>query len=482
MGSGTLLACWAAATAVDWQLHEHGFSYTFLFAMYTAAWLLFSTSVVIYRLFFSPLAGFPGPWLAAATFGYEFCYDIWPHQFRYMWKIRELHQRYGPVVRINPLHLHVSDPSFYEEIHPSDPRRRRERCKCFGGQEKDVLGEGGLTVTIGHDLHRLRRSAIAPLFSKKNVNELQPLVTKKVDKLVRRFSWAREEGSVIYLVDAMSALTMDVISSYCFGKDMRQLDKPGFAAQAVWEMQQGSMVAGYARHMPWLFDILLNLPAWVLRIMSPQYPEEDPSQMLEQRMQYILDHPDEPSEDGNITIIHTIKDSNLPPEERTASRLAGEAATFLGAGTETTGRVLAVTAYYLIANIDILARLREELKTVMPTPDTHVSLSELEKLPFLTAVLYEGLRLANGVSGRMPRVAPIEPLVYHARDNDNQAEKTWVIPPGTAVSSSIYLLHHNEDIFPDSYSFKPERWLDNMSLRQHLYAFQKGTRACLGSK
>ncbi|KAK5135280.1 hypothetical protein LTR08_005383 [Meristemomyces frigidus] len=432
-------------------------------------------------VFFSPLAPFPGPWLAAATYGYEFYYDIWPHTFRYMWKIKDLHDKYGPIVRINPTHLHILDPSFYEEIHPSDTRRKRDRDRWFNNTERDVLGEGGLTQTIGHDLHRTRRSAIAPLFSKKNIYELQPLVKKKVDKLVYRFSQACKGGDVINLVDAMSALTMDVISSYCFGKDMRQLDKPEYAAQVVWEMIAGSKIAGPARHLPWLFDFLLDLPPWFLRLLQPQYPEEDPGQMLRDRMQYILDHPDEPSEDGNITIVHTIKDSNLPPPERTASRLAIEAATFLGAGTETTGRVLAVTAYYLIANIDLLARLREELKIVMPTPDTEVALSDLEKLPFLTAVLHEGLRLANGVSGRMPRVAPVETLIFHAREKDSQKETVWEIPPGTAVSSSIYLLHHDEDIFPDSYSFKPERWIDNMPLRQHLYAFAKGNRGCLGS-
>ena len=144
--------------------------------------------------------------------------------------------------------------------------------------------------------------------------------------------------------------------------------------------------------------------------------------------------------------------------------------------------MLAVTAYYLIANVDVLARLREELKTVMPSPDSEAVLSELEQLPILTAVLHEGLRLANGVGGRMPRVAPVETLVFHAQEKGSHKETVWEIPPGTAVSSSIHLLHHNGEIFPDSHSFKPERWIDNMALRQHLYAFAKGTRGCLGSK
>lgn len=477
-----MVASWAAVIAIFRQLRGQDLSYACIIILLLTAWSVGCAIIVAYRLFFSPLAAFPGPWLAGATFGYESYYDVWPHRFRYMWKIKELHDKYGPIVRINPLHLHVLDASFYEEIHPGDTRRKRERCTWFSNYGEDVLGKGGLTSTVGHDLHRIRRSAIAPLFSKKNIYELQPMVRMKVDKLVQRLSQACKEGQVINLTDAMSALTMDVISSYCFGKDMRQLDNPDFAAQVVWQMQEASKFVVYARHFPWFFNVLLSLPLWILRILQPRCPEEDPAAVLKDQMHYVLDHPDEPSEDGNMTIVHTIKDSNLQPMERTADRLADESATFLGAGTETTGRVLAVTAYYLVANPELIVRLREELKSAMPSPETQALLPDLEKLPFLTAVLHEGLRLANGVSGRMPRVAPIETLVYHARDKDNQMETVWEIPPGTAISSSIYLLHHDEKIFPDSYSFKPDRWMDNTPLRQHLYAFAKGARGCLGSK
>lgn len=50
--------------------------------------------VFIYRITFHPLAKFPGPKLAAATFWYEFYYDLWLPQ-RYLWKIEELHKQYG---------------------------------------------------------------------------------------------------------------------------------------------------------------------------------------------------------------------------------------------------------------------------------------------------------------------------------------------------------------------------------------------------
>lgn len=49
---------------------------------------------VIYRLYFSPIAGFPGPKLAAVTYWYEFYYDV-VKDGQYIFQIAKLHKRYG---------------------------------------------------------------------------------------------------------------------------------------------------------------------------------------------------------------------------------------------------------------------------------------------------------------------------------------------------------------------------------------------------
>ena len=55
-------------------------------------WLVY---LLISRLILSPLAGIPGPKLAALTSWYEFYYDvIKPGKF--VWKIKDLHEEYGP--------------------------------------------------------------------------------------------------------------------------------------------------------------------------------------------------------------------------------------------------------------------------------------------------------------------------------------------------------------------------------------------------
>src|ERR1700761_6770824 len=52
------------------------------------------SSLVIYRLYLSPLARFPGPRLAAATAWYEFYHDAIRHG-KYTFEIKRMHEQYG---------------------------------------------------------------------------------------------------------------------------------------------------------------------------------------------------------------------------------------------------------------------------------------------------------------------------------------------------------------------------------------------------
>jgi cytochrome P450 len=132
-----------------------------------------------------------------------------------------------------------------------------------------------------------------------------------------------------------------------------------------------------------------------------------------------------------------------------------------------------VLTYHLLAQPALLAHLKAELATVSRNPETELyRLEDLEKLPFLTAVIKEGLRLGYGIAGRSARVA---------QDVSLRCGE-WIILPGTPVSMTIPLTHHNEALFPDSHRFDPERWLTPTSrnLEKYLVAFSKGSRSCVG--
>ena len=56
--------------------------------------VLYVGGLLIYRLYYAPVAKFPGPRLAAITFFYEFYFDVWL-EGQYTWKIQDLHKQYG---------------------------------------------------------------------------------------------------------------------------------------------------------------------------------------------------------------------------------------------------------------------------------------------------------------------------------------------------------------------------------------------------
>ena len=119
-----------------------------IFGLGLGCFLLYNAFVIVYRLYFHPLAGFPGPKLAAATWWPEFYYDV-VMGGTYLYKIEEMHKRYGmctmwttdlrkarkssssqgrlgPILRINPEEIVINDPAFYNEVYVAANTRRTE--------------------------------------------------------------------------------------------------------------------------------------------------------------------------------------------------------------------------------------------------------------------------------------------------------------------------------------------------------------------
>lgn len=108
---------------------------------------------------------------------------------------------------------------------------------------------------------------------------------------------------------------------------------------------------------------------------------------------------------------------------------------------------------------------------------------ELEKLKYLNGIINEGLRLSYGQSTRTPRIPRDENLFYRSRDG----KFDYVIPKGTPIGTSTPIMHHLEDVFPKSYEFLPERWIDTddqmtRQMEKTLLSFNRGSRQCLGMK
>ncbi|KAK2810032.1 hypothetical protein FQN50_003225 [Emmonsiellopsis sp. PD_5] len=436
-------------------------------------WLGYRMLIVLYNISpFHPLSRFPGPKTAAASYLYEGYYD-WILQGRYGRKIREMHERYGPVVRINPDELHCSDPYFTDEIY-AGPGRIRDKWQ----HQLNTGGAGPVSVTgfstVPHELHRTRKAPLAKFFSRQQmlklegeVNEFAQLVA---DKMLR--SAGKEPFDV---KEAFNCFTADVISQYAFGEPM------GFIAQEGWEPNFATWVKSFFKSA---YMMRHNTPARKMAQVLPllaDYMGEDIKAVMRQMnvtipkyIQSALDNP----ENGRV-FADLVASKSLPEEERSMYRLSGEGFNFLLAGTETTAGTLTVITYYLLAQPATYKTLMKDLQGLEPS---NLKWTDLEQRPYLWAVIQESLRMMPGVSHRSARIARDEDLVYKSRDGSVQ----WVIPRGTPIGMTSMINHWNKELFPNPDEFVPERWLvngqPNYKLQKMLLSFGKGSRSCIGEK
>ena len=124
------------------------------------------------------------------------------------------------------------------------------------------------------------------------------------------------------------------------------------------------------------------------------------------------------------------------------------------AGSDTTAITLSSILYNLLKSPNTLQRLRAELEDYErkgQCGNPNVSFKEAQSMPYLQAVIKEGLRVHPATGLPLWRVVPSEGAEicgYHFKGGDVVGANSWV-------------LHYNEDVWgPDAAIFRPERWLD----------------------
>ncbi|KAF5861296.1 hypothetical protein ETB97_000412 [Aspergillus alliaceus] len=427
----------------------------------------------IYRLYFHPLSHIPGPKLAAITDGYEFYHNIIRGGL-FIWELERLHEVYGPIIRINPREVHIKDPEYYDEIYASTLRKRSKNplhVAQFG-----LPGSG--FAAIDQEAHRQRRAPVEKYFSKRAIENQESLIQNSLDKLVRHFRDAYQAHVPVSLDAAFAALTSDVIYQYVYGFNPNSLDKEGFNASVRDGINGLMRLAHLLYFFPWLQTVMNAMPLGVLKMLNP------PAHALGSQKRELFDlgigalvragESSGSKATSEATLIDMLAAPSTPEHMREPQRLMNEGFALVIGGTETTARSLSLAAYHLFCREDIRRKLREELKQVMPTVESRPTWNELEKLPYMSAVISESLRLSTGIANRSPRVAPTEALVY----------KSYTIPPGTPISETNYFILMDPEIFPDPHTFDPERWIraavKGQRLDRYLVNFSKGSRMCVG--
>lgn len=137
----------------------------------------------------------------------------------------------------------------------------------------------------------------------------------------------------------------------------------------------------------------------------------------------------------------------------------------LFAGHETTASALAWALYWIEQLPEVRDKLLRELKSLDNSEDP----SAAARLPYLSAVCSETLRIypiAMTAFGRILK-SPLQLMGYQ-------------FEPGTELVPCIYLLHQRPDLFPEPKKFKPERFLERQFSPYEYLPFGGSNRRCIG--
>ncbi|MCJ1312339.1 hypothetical protein MMC25_006013 [Agyrium rufum] len=435
--------------------------------------------LVIYRLTLHPLAGFPGPKLTAATKWWEFYIDVIKGnggQFGY--EVDRMHDKYGPIVRINPDEIHVKDPEWIDILY-SGPGQVRDKYSPAAHMSGVPLGTFG---TIDHYVHRRRRGAVKAFVSKGTVRRLESVIREKIDLLCKRLDEHLTKQDVVDLTRDYLAWSTDSVFNYLDSEPLGLLTDPERAEDWKQTLRAVVELTPLVKQMTWIMPVVLKVKPWVVKLFSPDLARvlvmhrgmQDSAAKARLEWETQTKEQIESSPSSRPNAYRAILNSSLPPPEKEVDRVAQEILTILVGGSATTSRVMARLTYHMCDTPAILERLRDELSAVEPDPLKTPPLDELEQMPYLTAVIKETLRISTALTSRLPLISPQKPLQY----------QNWIIPPGTPVSMTISTILVEPSIFKDPYDFIPERWLgppeEQARLDRYFLPFGKGTRMCIG--
>jgi cytochrome P450 len=188
------------------------------------------------------------------------------------------------------------------------------------------------------------------------------------------------------------------------------------------------------------------------------------------------------TQDRRDFVSHFIEAKETHPGQVSDQTLVGYIMTILLVGSDSTSVALRAIVYYILKNIKVLTRLRQEIDDAKLTYP--VSFQQSQELTYLDAVIKESHRYHPAGSILLEREVPETGL---------QLPDGRFVPAGTTVGMVGWTVHLNKDVFgADADTFNPNRWLQGgnetseafrlrlQGMKNAEITFGHGTRSCIG--
>jgi cytochrome P450 len=317
---------------------------------------------------------------------------------------------------------------------------------------KRLLGEGLLTSE--GEFHRRQRRLAQPAFHRQRIASYAAVMTEYAAQARKRW----HDGETLDIWEEMMRLTLAIVGKTLFDADVESDAREVGAAMSV-VMDLFNTVT-----LPF-FELLQKLPLPQLRRFDSAKAKLDTIiyRLIEERRRSGEDRGD------LLSLLLLARDPEGDGSQMTDAQLRDEAMTIFLAGHETTANALTWTWYLLSQNAEVEAKLHEEIDAVLGA--RLPAFADVAQLKYTEMVLAEAMRLypPAWALGRMA-LSDYEIAGY-------------VVPKGSLVLMSQYVMHHDVRYFPDPLRFDPERWTTvarDARPQFSYFPFGGGPRRCIG--
>ena len=382
---------------------------------------------------------------------------LWTRPLAFLERLRA---RYGNRFTVRfplaPPFVILTDPDEIREVFmaPPDVLHPGEGARVL----EPLVGKNSL-ILLDEAAHMEQRKLLLPAFHGEKMGLLGGLMTKVAEREVA--SWPR--GEEIELQPRMQRLTLEIILRAVFGLDPGpRLDalRDGLSRLLAFGDRPISLVppdpegrAARVLEKVGPFAQFVRLQAVTDRLLFEQIDERRAERRSLRGGPNPLLAQDGNRDDVLAMLLEARHEDGSP---MSSQELRDELMTLLVAGHETTATSLAWAFERLARSPRVLGRLVEELDSGDET--------------YLTATIQETLR-------RRPVLPNVEPRLV--KRPFEVRGRTY--PVGVCLVPNAYLLHHDPDIYPDPYEFRPERFLDEPPGTYTWIPFGGGRRRCVGA-
>ncbi|KAF7336928.1 Cytochrome P450 [Mycena venus] len=385
-------------------------------------------AVPLYRLSpFHPLHDFPGPLVHKITQLPMLYYAL---RGTGHIKIKALHDQYGRIVRTGPNTVSFLSASAIKQIYTSSSAL--DKTTAY-----DIRSMDGQGIFFFKDkvAHAPRRRLWIKSFSDHALSQYHDKLVLEVEHLIHCLLQRMAKNGQVDLAKVLPQYAYDNTNTIFFSgnafSSLLDSDDPDKIVPGGTSMFEMTELFG---HMEPLFHLVSCIPGISLSF------ERLSIAAAERRLKNGCTF-----QDG---ISYWFDGDDSQPKMNPGD-LPIESGILLIGGADTTGGVLVLLLYFLITNSKWIALIRKELEMLKDgAPD--LWLRSLDQLVILNAVIQESLRLGTPFPG-FPRATPTGGIVIDG----------YYVPSGTAVNVPGWAYHLDEEHFPNSTVFDPNRWIED---------------------